>query len=288
MTEARQLGYGYVGVSGGEPLLWRHLEEFLAFAKGTGFSTSISTNGTLLTRQQAARLRDLVGLVAVSVDGPPEDHAVIRDSPTAFSQMQAGLSMLRAAGIPFTLAFTLTRYNAHRLAWLYSFARQAGAQGVHIHPLSCSGAATKNLAEAVPDTLEFEIAACLMALVMAQPEAENGPAAIFDVIRRSVIEKSDWPLLLGNAGQLPVKAFADLVPALIVEPDGCIVPFTYGFPRQWSIGYLDQQPLAAAAARWLAASAGPVAGLLQGTLARLAAEDVEYLDLFGELMISAG
>lgn len=287
MTEARQLGYSYVGISGGEPLLWQNLEEFLLFARSAGFSTSLSTNGTMLTRERAERLRDLIGLVAVSVDGPPGDHAAIRGSRTAFPLMQAGLATLREARIPFTLAFTLTRHNAHRLRWLYSFAREEGAAGIHIHPLSLSGAAAQNLADAVPDSFEFKIASYLMALVM-DCDNSDGPAAIFDVIRRSVIEESSWLQLMSRGDTLPSTSFSELVPALVVEPDGCIVPFTYGFPRRWSVGHIGQEPLADSAGRWLAASSSHIAGLLHATLARLAADDAEFLDLFGELMKSAG
>lgn len=173
------------------------------------------------------------------------------------------------------------------MSWLYSFAREAGAEGVHIHPLSGTGAATKNLADAVPDSYEFKIASYLMALVMAQHEPGDGPAAIFDVIRRSVIAESSWLQLLNKAGKLRTSAFSDVAPALIVEPDGCVVPFTYGFPRQWAIGHLDREPLIDAAGRWLTTSAGHIARLLDATLARLAANDAEFLDLFGEMMISA-
>ncbi len=286
LIEARQLGYSYVGISGGEPLLWQNLEEFLDFAKSSGFSTSLSTNGTMLTRERAEKLRDLVGVVAVSVDGPPEDHGIIRGSHTAFPLMQTGLSALRDAGIPFTLAFTLTKHNAHRMSWLYSFAREAGAAGIHVHPLSMSGAATKNLADAVPDSLEFKIASIFMAIVMAQDKSD-GPAAIFDVIQRSVIEESNWLQRMNIGDSLPSTAFSELVPALVVEPDGCIVPFTYGFPRRWLVGHLGQGTLEDSAGRWLAASSSQIARLLHDTLIRLAADGAEFVDLFGELMSTA-
>ena len=107
LSEAGSIGYQYVGISGGEPLLWKGLEDLLGFAKGAGFSTSVTTNGTLLDANRAARLFGCVDLVAVRVDGPPEEHAAMRGSQTAFPSMCNGLSALRDAGIPFVLAFTL-------------------------------------------------------------------------------------------------------------------------------------------------------------------------------------
>lgn len=285
LLEAGQLGYNYVGVSGGEPLLWRDLESFLEFALAEGFSTSVSTNGTLLNRTRAERLRNLTGLVAVSVDGPPKDHAAIRDSPTAFPMMQAGLSVLREAGIPFTLAFTLTRYNADRLSWLYQFACTEGASGLHIHPLAGTGAAARNLLNAVPDSIEFQVAALLMSLLMEQ-HGPGGPVVIFDVIKRDTIEHSCWPLLKNGTETIRTAPFTELVPSLVIEPDGCIVPFTYGFPRQWSLGAIDQQPLAEAAEKWRSASSPQVAELILVTLERMEGLKAEYFDLFGELMIT--
>ena len=36
LGEARELGYGYVGVSGGEPLVWTDLDRFLGMARELG------------------------------------------------------------------------------------------------------------------------------------------------------------------------------------------------------------------------------------------------------------
>ncbi len=286
LGEAKLLGYQYVGVSGGEPLLWKGLESFLDFAQDEGFSTSITTNGTLLNKDNVTKLRGKVGIVAVSVDGPPEDHAIMRNSTTAFHSMHSGLSVLRDAGVPFTLAFTLTKYNADRIQWLYRFADEEGALGVHIHPLSGFGAAGTYLSDAIPDSLEFKVASWLAALLIEQ-RGPGGPAVTFDVIRRDLVDKSCWPMLLEDKKQLREAPFADLVPSLIVEPDGCIVPFTYGFPRSWSVGFISREPLADAVETWRRECAFHAVSLLRNTLERLAGIDAEYLDLFGEMLISA-
>lgn len=286
ISEAGRLGYRYVGVSGGEPLLWAGLEGFLDFALSEGFSTSVTTNGTLLDEERAARLQGRACIVAVSVDGPPEEHAAIRGSTTAFASMRRGLSALRGAGVPFTLAFTLTRFNANRLSWLYEFADKEGASGINVHPLSGVGAAGTNLKDAIPDSQEFKVAAWLLALLVHN-RGPGGPAVTLDAIQRTVVEQSRWPLLDEDENRLIAAPFADLVPSLIVEPDGCIVPFTYGFPQPWSIGFIGRELLADYAGAWRAICAAPVASLLRSTLERLAAEDAEYCDLFGELLVSA-
>jgi pyruvate-formate lyase-activating enzyme len=286
LEEAATLGYDYVGVSGGEPLLWKGLDEFLDFARDTGFSTSVTTNATLLRPKRAARLAGRVGLVAVSVDGPPDEHNAIRGSSTAFSSMRRGVAALRDAGISFTFAFTLTRFNADRLTWLYEFADEEGALGVSVHPLCDFGAASENLPDAVPDGREFQAAAWLLAL-LRQRRGPGGPGVTIDVMRRVVVEQSCWPVLDEDRGLLEAP-FAELVPALVVEPDGCIVPFIYGFPRTWAVGFIDRGSLPAAAEAWRVKCATSVAELVRSTLARLADERSDYIDLFGEVLRSAG
>ncbi len=287
VTDARELGYGYVGVSGGEPFLWSALDDFLDVVSDLHFSSSVTTNGTLLSPRRAARLRGRVGLIAVSVDGPPADHAAIRGSPTAFASMQKGLSVLRDAGIPFTLAFTLTRYNADRLRWLYEFADEEGAAGVHVHPLCDFGAASVNLRGAVPDSREFRVASWLLAALI-QRRGPGGPVVTMDVTRRTSLEQSCWPMLTDDIERIRSTRFSDLVPSLIVEPDGCVVPFIYGFPRSYSIGFIDRERLAEAAEAWRTVHAADVTGIVRSTFERLAAEGAEYVDWFAELLEAAG
>jgi MoaA/NifB/PqqE/SkfB family radical SAM enzyme len=283
MTRARELGYSYVGVSGGEPLLWNDLVPFLKFARGLGFSTAITTNGTLLTADAAALLKPWTDLIAVSVDGPPEEHAVLR-GPSAFAAMHRGLGVLREVGLVFSLAFTLTRYNAHRVKWLYEFAEQEGAMGLHVHPL-CNYGAARSMSAAVPDDLEFKAAAWLLAL-LAQERGGGGPAITLDAIRLGILKEACWPLLAKD-GPVQTAPFSDLVPSLVVEPDGSIVPFIYGFPRSWQIGFVDGEPLGTAAEKWRERHASAVSRLVCSTIAALAVGDDDYLDFFGELLAAA-
>jgi MoaA/NifB/PqqE/SkfB family radical SAM enzyme len=284
-NEVSSLGYHYVGVSGGEPFLWSDLEKFLSFSKDNGFSTSVSTNGTLLSKTNVTELIGRADIIAVSVDGPPEDHNALRRSSSAFSSMQRGLSILRDAGIPFSLSYTLTRYNCNRLEWLYEFASKEGAFGLNIHPLSGCGAAATNISDAIPDSQEFKVAAWLLALLVHSNDS-GGPAITLDVVKPVLLEHCCWPLL---QDQLDFNhfTFTDLVPALVLEPDGCISPFTYGFPRHLAIGNINQSNLKSLTDIWCTSSAPIVAKILNRTLKRLAQSKADYCDLFGEMLISA-
>lgn len=286
LEEARALGYGYVGVSGGEPLVWPDLERFLGAARGLGYSTAVVTNGTLITPERARELKRTAGVVAVSVDGPPEEHAAMRGSETAFPRMVQGLSVLRSEGVPFVLVFTLSRTNADRLSWVYEFAGEVGARAVEVHPLCDFGAASVNLPHAIPDSQEFRVAGWLLAMHSVE-QGNRGPGVVMDVYRRAMVEASAWPLLPGRDRTAGAVAFADLVPSLIVEPDGGIAPFIYGFPRRWAVGRIGVGTLAASAERWRGECVEPVGEVVRETLARLEAGQEDYIDLFGQLLATA-
>jgi len=83
-------------VTGGEPLLYRHFQEFLVAAKKRGFVVNLQTNGIRLA-EVADFLVDLgVEMVNVSVDGPQEVHDRIR-GPLAFRRTVEGIEALVAA-----------------------------------------------------------------------------------------------------------------------------------------------------------------------------------------------
>jgi MoaA/NifB/PqqE/SkfB family radical SAM enzyme len=285
LTDARSLGYGYVGVSGGEPLLWGDLDRFLEFASSLGFATSVITNGTLVDTERAVRLRDRTGLVAVSVEGPPEDHDAIRGTGS-FAAMRDGLRCLRSADVRFVLVFTLTLHNADRLTWLYGFAEEVGAYGVEVHPLVSFGEASHEMANSVPDSEEFRAAGRVLALLSALA-GEGGATVTLDVARIGTVRECDWAMLADDGGGVGGAPFSDLVPSLVVEPDGCVTPFIYGFPRRWALGSVGRDSLTEAAERWKVRHAAEVSRILRDTVASLERAGEEFVDLFGEALATA-
>src|ERR687884_303181 len=57
-AEAHELGVLQLGLSGGEPLVRKDLEELAAHAHSLGLYQTLVTSGLGLTRQRAERLRD--------------------------------------------------------------------------------------------------------------------------------------------------------------------------------------------------------------------------------------
>ncbi|MBW2306869.1 MAG: 12,18-didecarboxysiroheme deacetylase [Deltaproteobacteria bacterium] len=108
-----RLGSPVILFSGGEPLLRSDLLELAHYAVSNNIRAVISTNGTLISRELALRLRD-VGLsyVGVSLDGMRGTNDRFRGVQGAFDAAMKGIRHCREAGIKVGLRFTINRRNA--------------------------------------------------------------------------------------------------------------------------------------------------------------------------------
>jgi len=76
----KEMGTKQICISGGEPLLYKNIEEMVSIISSFGIAVTLNTNGWLLTKQKLKQLIDagLVG-VNVSIDSPsPEMHNKLR------------------------------------------------------------------------------------------------------------------------------------------------------------------------------------------------------------------
>jgi MoaA/NifB/PqqE/SkfB family radical SAM enzyme len=244
VAEAAALGYGVLGVSGGEPLLYRPLPDLLAAARDAGLATTVTTNGMPLSPRVVARLAGLVDLLAISLDGTPESHAAMRAHPRAFSAMAANLDHVRAHGLPFGFIFTLTQHNLDELHWVLDFAEAEGASLVQVHPLDQQGRATETLAGKSPDAVELGVA-----VLAATAEAARRSVAVHvDALWRDDLAAHPGRFL--GTGDVGPPELGDWVRSLVLEASGRVVPLAHGFDRRLELGNLHQAPLSELAAAW--------------------------------------
>lgn len=86
-------------ITGGEPLLRKEFFEIVNHAKELGFVWGMTSNGTLITKEVARKLREAgMATIAVSLDGPKEYHDAFRRSEGSFERTTEGLSCLMAQG----------------------------------------------------------------------------------------------------------------------------------------------------------------------------------------------
>jgi MoaA/NifB/PqqE/SkfB family radical SAM enzyme len=250
LRQAAAEGFDTLGVSGGEPLLYESLPALLRAGRGLGMTTTVTTNGMLLTPKLIATIAEDLQLLAISLDGVPESHARMRRSPKAFTAMAANLEHVRAAGIPFGFIFTLTQFNLDELEWVAGFALTEGATLLQIHPLEQVGRARTSLPGASPDAREGS-----HAFVEAlQLQARVGDALHVQVDLVSHDLARAHPELFYADDRTPDSAapLAQLLSPIVIETDGTLSPLQYGFGRQYALGNVLEQPFGNLASAWRA------------------------------------
>jgi radical SAM protein with 4Fe4S-binding SPASM domain len=128
-------------LSGGEPLLREDLPDLIACARRAGLRTVLSTNGTLITRDVAARLADGgVAYVGVSLDAAtPEANDRFRGRVGAFEQALAGIRHTRRASLRVGLRMTLHADNAGHIPGIFDLIEQEDIQRVCFYHLVPAG-----------------------------------------------------------------------------------------------------------------------------------------------------
>lgn len=109
------LGTVNFSFQGGEPLLAANLEAIIKACRPARNVISVSTNGTLLTRE---RLRDLRGwgvdILTVSLDSAlPEEHDAFRGRRGALAKTLEGIDLALAQGFNVTIGTVITHGALH-------------------------------------------------------------------------------------------------------------------------------------------------------------------------------
>jgi radical SAM protein with 4Fe4S-binding SPASM domain len=106
--------------SGGEPLLRHDLFELGAYGVERGLRTVISTNGTLITRESTAQIKEAgFSYVGVSLDGIGETNDRFRGARGAFDAALSGIRACTEAGVRTGLRLTLNQHNYQDLSEIF-------------------------------------------------------------------------------------------------------------------------------------------------------------------------
>ncbi len=126
--------------SGGEPALRQDMPELAKYATEKGMRAVISTNGTLIDRAMARRLREAgLSYVGVSLDGGEETHDRFRGVKGAFRRALEGLDYCREEGIKVGLRFTISKRNAAEIPRIFGILRERDIPRVCFYHLVYSG-----------------------------------------------------------------------------------------------------------------------------------------------------
>ncbi|PCI61726.1 MAG: heme d1 biosynthesis radical SAM protein NirJ [Gammaproteobacteria bacterium] len=98
--------------SGGEPLLRPDIFEISAYAKAKGFYVALSTNGTLINKDNIEQIKAAnYQYVGISIDGLEEFHDHFRRQKGSFKTSMAAIKLCKQAGIKVGMRLCLTKDN---------------------------------------------------------------------------------------------------------------------------------------------------------------------------------
>jgi len=127
-------------LSGGEPMMHDHIFEIIEYIKASGIRVSLSTNGSLITKDVASRLKKLgVGYVGISLDGIGEINDSFRGVKGAFSSAVEGIRNCNHVGQKVGLRMTVHKENVSQVPAILSFMEDEGVNRVCFYHLVPSG-----------------------------------------------------------------------------------------------------------------------------------------------------
>ncbi|MDR7667166.1 12,18-didecarboxysiroheme deacetylase [Methanosarcina sp. Z-7115] len=134
--------------SGGEPTLRKDLPELAAYAREKGMRAVISTNGTLIDRDMAKKLKD-VGLsyVGVSLDGIRETNDRFRGMKGAFDAALRGLHNCQEEGIKVGLRFTINKQNVRDIPAIFDLLEEDKIPRICFYHLVYAGRGSEMVSE---------------------------------------------------------------------------------------------------------------------------------------------
>jgi Fe-coproporphyrin III synthase len=285
VSDAAAMGYQVVSVSGGEPLMYGGLDKVLAHARSLGLRTTVTTNGFFTGQGRLDRLRKLVDVLAISLDGPPQIHNEIRGSAHAFERLEAGLENVRKAGIQFGFIHTLTQRNWENLLWVAKFAARNGARLLQIHPLELTGRAGSQMAgDASGDDVLAKV--YVLAFALASKYGDTMKVQLDLLYNDHLREEPGLVYAEEPQGKRDPTTAAQVLGLLVLEPDGTVVPVSYGFSRRYQLCNVKERRLADAWPEYLANGYPEFRALCRRVWSELCAPDAPLLSNWHEVIVS--
>ena len=140
LVDLAKYGVPVILFSGGEPLYRNDIFELMEYAKKLGMRVVISTNGTLITKEVAKKIKEIgVSYVGISIDGLGATHNEFRNSSNAFELAVRGIENCLEYNIKVGLRFTITKKNQKEIPKIFDFVAEKKIPRICFYHLVYSG-----------------------------------------------------------------------------------------------------------------------------------------------------
>ncbi len=143
-----------INFGGGEPLLRKNLLEIARRASDLGFAVSMNSNGYLIDRDMAGKLKEAgFAKVGISIDSPqPDIHDNFRGIKGSHARAIEALKYLKGAGIETSISSVICKINIEDVDGLVEMALSSEVANINFHNFKCSGLgfANKDILDLTP------------------------------------------------------------------------------------------------------------------------------------------
>lgn len=135
-----EFGVPVILFSGGEPLLRQDFFELADYARQQGLRVALSTNGTLITREAAEKLKKIgFAEVGISLDGIGLNNDYFRGRDGAYQMALQGIRNCIPTGLRVSLRLTITSFNYREIPAILQLVEDEGIDRVCFYHLAYSG-----------------------------------------------------------------------------------------------------------------------------------------------------
>ena len=145
MDDLKEFKVPVLILSGGEPLLRPDIYDISRRAKEMGFYVGLSTNGTLITKDNIKQIAEVgYDYVGISIDGMEKTHDMFRRRQGAFKESMQGIDLCRENGIKVGMRFTLTQDTVQELPDILNLMDERDIDKFYLSHLNYAGRGNKN------------------------------------------------------------------------------------------------------------------------------------------------
>jgi 12,18-didecarboxysiroheme deacetylase len=149
--------------SGGEPLIRPDILELIRYATEKGMRAVISTNGTLITRPLAEKLKDIgLSYVGISLDGLEDVHDKFRGIPGTFARVMNAIGHCQDLGLKVGLRFTVNKRNVQDIPGIFDLVQERDIPRICFYHLVYAGRGTELVKEDLNHSQTREVVDLIM------------------------------------------------------------------------------------------------------------------------------
>lgn len=236
--------------SGGEPLIRPDFFELAEYTVSKGIRPTLSTNGTLITREVAQRIKDIgVGYVGISLDGLQDVNDKFRGREGAFQSAMEGIQNCVAVDQRVGLRFTINSHNLAELDNIFDFIEEKNINRVCFYHLVYSGRGNQMIKEDVtpPEsrqametiirrTIDFEERGLKKEILTVDNHCDGVYLYLRTLKEDPERAQSMKDLISMNGGNRSGIAFGEVDPSGYVHPDQFTQHITFGNVRERKFG----------------------------------------------------